>query len=493
MQAAPPTSRNSTLVTRNGQHVSFGVEFIERFGDMSVPRIDAPDNDSPVCRIRTSLLRDDRGYRMPNAGCIPIFEYLLQKSGNRLDVKESPGIKALPYPRQLDDLGYPSLVCFAHQCKNGVIQVPKKLIPTVIAELTVAYPEQRIIVLRDGKVKLKSIASQVRSLLPSGQSHDVVVVHSKQPIHIVDDDASLPKIIFSTFTSAADCDFETSDIVILLDARNVTRDRCRVALEAPDSRFRLYGMVEPGVAVSPLKFGSIMGTFGPNRISLGTHGRVRNNVAVSWIKHWQPTLDLDRSNADFLCKAYWHNERRNREIIRYARKLLAGDPQQPSFRPSLTILVKHLPHAEALASKLTDWKVYVADEDRYQVNQMKRWFKDRIEADLRTWSSGQNQIVLVSAAKKFPGYRSRGIIWAGGGHQHEIPDSWFYHRDRDQDGNRSTLIVDFDDRFNKETRKWSRERQKSYIENDIYPSGVSATVGRIDAFLARQKEPNHAQ
>ncbi len=153
--------------------------------------------------------------------------------------------------------------------------------------------------------------------------------------------------------------------------------------------------------------------------------------------------------------------------------------------------MKHLPHAEALARKLQDWKVYVADEDHYAVNQMKRWFKDRVEADLHSWSTGQNQIVLVSAAKKFPGYRSRGIIWAGGGHQHEIPESWLYHRD--QDGDRSTLIIDFEDRFNRETRKWSRERHKDYIDNDIYRSGVDSTTGRIEAFLKEQKGRKHVQ
>lgn len=487
MQTSNVDSLEILSVEQNGQHVRFGTEFINRFGDLTVPHIVTPDEGGPSMRIRQSLLTDPAGFRVPNAGCLAVFEQKLRKPRIQLRVDALPGIAHLPQPENVCGLNYPSVVDFLYWHRNGIIQLPNDLRANIIREIAVAFPRARIILTGARKATLENLSNQVINRLPERMRGEVVVVHGKKPLH-VREGQPIPRIIFTTFISAADCDFETCDIVLLLDGRQVRHKRNRIALEARDARFRLFGFVETGAPVSPYESGLMMGTFGPQKIHLLSHGRVRRDVSVDIIENHQPKIYLTEDRPDFLRKCYWHNERRNRTIIQQARKLLGF-----SNCSAVTILVKHLDHAAALARKLRDWKIYVSPADRHAVNRMNREFRDRVaESDSASWSTGRCQIVMVNAVGQFRGYLSRAIIWASGGPVDEIPEHWFYGSDVDGDSNLRTLVVDFQDRFNPVTRLWSKRRLKAYKSRDIFPLGTAPAEGRIDAFLEGQREAANA-
>ncbi len=497
MQTTSIDSIAKFMVEQNGQHVHFDDDFIKKYGDLTVPRIVTPDAAGPASRIRQSLLADPRGFRIPNAGCLAVVEYMLRKQGISLRVFDSPGIAALPQPEHVSGLNYPSVAEFLCQHRNGTIQLPNNLRASIIIEIAVAFPGCRVILL-DARIEtLKKLSKQVINGLPPGMKGDVEVVHAKRRLH-VDDEQPIPRIIFSTFIYAADCDFETCDIVMLLDARQVTHQRNRMALEACDARFRLFGFVNTGTRVSPNEAGLIMGTFGPQKLQLLSHGRIRRPVYVVGHDNRQPSVHLaevqtsnnrHEDNFDFLGKCYWHNERRNRAIIQNARQL-----NDHPLCPSVTIMVKHLDHAAALARKLRDWKIYIAPADRCAVSRMNREFRERVESESRSasWSTGSCQIVMANAVGQFRGYLSRAIIWAGGGPVDEIPESWFYVRDVDGGSNGPTLIVDFQDRFNWVARKWSKQRFAAYNRKDIFRIGPTPAEGRIEAFLSGQREASNA-
>ena len=100
--------------------------------------------------------------------------------------------------------------------------------------------------------------------------------------------------------------------------------------------------------------------------------------------------------------------------------------------------------------------------------------------------TGQRQIVLAGAAKRFRGDTSDVVIWAGGGPRVDaIPSSWLSAPDS---STKPLLIVDFQDDHNATTRCWSRDRRYAYYRRDIFPVGISPAQGRIAMFLYRQQD-----
>jgi hypothetical protein len=96
---------------------------------------------------------------------------------------------------------------------------------------------------------------------------------------------------------------------------------------------------------------------------------------------------------------------------------------------------------------------------------------------------GSRQIVLTDA--RFRGDGSDVVIWAGSGPFIDgIPGYWLFES---CDSDRPLLIIDFEDRFNRQMYEWGRSRRNSYAKRDIFDVGVDPVQGRINRFLRTQR------
>ena len=324
-----PSQNRPDLIrlNQNGQHISDN-EDLRLLGDITVRRLVAHEDDChgyDVRKARQSLLFSEEGFRIPNAGCIPLLRKKAARLGTALSVQCVPPIRRLPEPTNCEILGYPRLANFAFHHERGSIGVPEGFDATIIIyELAFAYPHQNIIVLGNQVGTLEKIATQLKDRFQAERRENVEVAHGRRPLNLdVDDDG--PRIICSTFSEAANLDFATSDIVVFLDARQCIPAKAQEALETMDAQFRLFGIVRLGQQLSPFEEGVMMGVFGPELIDLMAIV-TRRNVHVAWVHHRQPSIDLERDGSEFDYRCILHNERRNRVIARLAKALADGDP-----------------------------------------------------------------------------------------------------------------------------------------------------------------------
>ncbi len=491
---------NLIRLNQNGQHISDNDD-LRLLGDIRVRRLVAHHDDChgyDVRKTRQSLLFSEERFRIPNAGCIPLLRKRAARLGKALSVQCVPPIRRLPEPTSREILGYPGLANFAFHHERGSFGIPQGFDATIIIyELAVAYPHQNIIALGNQVGTLEKIAAQLKERFEAERRDLIVeVAHGRGPLNL-DVDDNRPRIICSTFTEAANLDFATSDIVILLDARNCIHAQAQAALETMDAQFRLFGIVRRGQSLSPYEEGVMMGVFGPELIDLMAYRYTRRDVRVAWVNNRQHPIELERHGSDFDYRCVIHNERRNRLIARLAKALAVRDPgpcrdYRAIFdwcdwyergRLNVTVLVDRLDHALALHTKLPTWPIIARENISLQgySKRVRRLFRPRGPSwDFRRW-----QIVMTDAAEDFHGYSSDIVIWAGAGPcAAPLPNSWLAESSHYR---RPLLIVDFHDAFNPKTGQWSRRRMDEYAHRDFFPVGVHPTDGRIRRFLDFQQ------
>ena len=493
---------------RNGQHISIEDEQIQHLGgDLVVRKIvteDEPQHGYDLKAEYKSLLSHPEGFPIPNAGCLAALTYKARECGCQLrGISLSPAIIELPAPQHLGELEYPALASFTQQHHRGLIRIPKKMGEAqVIAELAVAYPRARILVLGSQVASLERICHKLKCLLPADvNATEVRLVHSRRRLRL-DDDSPIARICFSTHLEAAELDLATCDLVVLADAYECIHVRAQQTLEERDAQFRLFGIMRANRSPSPYESDVISATFGFEILDLMSHGRVGRDVQVAWVRlGGQPSLAREAS-FDYRLQ-YTHNHRRNSIVVQLARSLADGRAvQREKARDisrwgsnhghgphAVTILVDRLDHAIALGRKLDDWPI-IAGKD-CNLRGLSVSIRRRVARDPQQWLDGSHQIVLTDAAKTFPGYHSDIVLWAGGGvGGGAIPNCWLFSRN---DPRRPMLIVDFLDHSSQQAREWSRLRRKDYERRDIFRVGVSAAVGRVCQFLHKHKERSGCQ
>lgn len=486
----------SLILEQGGQHLSVSNEVVQRLGDLVGRRLvthDDPRHGTVVRKETVSLLRTADGRRLPNSGLFPALEFLARRTGIRLQRRITPVIVSLPDPIHLEFVSYPQVAQFASQMSLGQIAIHPGIRPEdVIGDLALAFPDTRIVVLGGHARQLKRVGATLCARKIRATS-----ISSRFPLVALDDaeDEDLPQVVCSTPREAANIDFATAGIVVLLDASACQHSNMQMTLSQVDAAFRLYGLFDITRVPAPSVVDATMATFGPDIIRLQSQRQVRREVHIAWVPTPPPEIDLDLKNPDFGRRCYWHHERRNRRIKQLANGLRSASPLnrrsfgdverrygQPGYTPpSVTILVDRPIHAAELSRLLPDWPVIAADESLEGLDSA---FSNAVRQYRREWLDGSHQIVLASAAPHFRGETSDVVIWVGGGKLMDaIPRRWL---NATVGSCNPLLIIDFLDGHNKVAKSLSRDRQREYLQNDIFPIGISAAQGRLAMFLDRQ-------
>ena len=489
-------SADSLIIDQNGQHISISNEVIQRLGDLEGRRL-VPDDDayhgSVIRKEAVSLLRATDGRRMPNAGLFQALQFRAYQRGIQLRRRITPAIVALPSPIHLEFCSYPQVAQFAFDTSSGQIGIHPGIKPEeVIGVLQLAVPDSRMVVLSGHTRQLKRVADA----LCAKRVH-ATAISSRYQLNLGDnvDDQELPRVICSTPREAANIDFATASIVVLLDSSACQHSDMQMALSQIDARFRLYGITEVTRTPAPSVVDATMATFGPEIIHLQSNGHVRRDVHVAWVPTPPPGNELELTSSTFGPRCYWYHDRRNRRIKQLANGLRAassldrrtfGDVAriygQPNYTPpAVTILVDRPVHAVELSRLLPDWPVIASDASLESLDSS---FCGFVGQNRQQWLDGSHQIVLTGDAARFRGETSDVVICAGGGESIDfIPRSWLgvAHGSR-----KPLLIVDFQDGHNEVTKSLSHGRQQEYRQSDIFPVGISTAQGRLAMFLDRQ-------
>lgn len=495
MQATESGIRQITY-DRDSYHISLDDEDLALLGDIQ-ERTLVPVDDGlhgyDVVREFSSFWNPNSRFPKPNLGFLQVLEYVAEQKGYSLEERRlSLATKVLTEPEELDCLEYPALAEFVNRHERGVIRVPSDgNIAALVADLMVAYPQQRFFILHKDVQPLTEIVRFLAEQFPDEAARgDIQLVHSGRRL-AVPDDASFPKVICCPPVSAgSDLEFENADFVLILDASQCAQERYQIALEARDLRGRIFGITHPAVKPSPRESMNISAVFGFSVLDLMSAGRVRRDAQVAWVPH-KGNEDSGRSGENL----YSQNRYRNDVIARLAKSIFSGSgyyrnhrdvrrwiDHHPQNHRSVTIMVDRVEHAISLARKLPDWPVYAPQD--CDLRGISRTLRQRLRGHHR-WTQGTNQIVVAAAAKQFRGYLSDVLIWGSGGAGGvPLPESWLYSPD---DPRRPFLLVDFFDKFDSKAEKWSEQRRSNYEQRDLFRVGMDAATGRIIRFLEQQR------
>ncbi len=455
------------------------------------------------CRTQcpgNSLLKNRDGFRIANAGLIPAMQYQARKNNLNLHkILLTAPIKQLSPPQNLNNIDYPSLASFVSEYVRGQINISHTAEPAqIVAELAVAYPTSRLIVVSNKICRLQSAYQWLKNHLPPEiiSAGQLKLVHGRQGFTL-EDDSLMPKIILSTFLEAVDYDFATSDIILLLDGRECTSEAAQIAIEAVDAQFRLYGIFkhQPKTPVPRYEYQITCAFFGFQIIDLMPYSRIWREAKVAWVPITGSSArrSSNRTTINYP-DCYINNRNRNTKIAQLCRDLSDGRRisqhqsrdifhwQSNHFRdsPTIAILVQHIEHAINLGRILPDWSI-VAGNQNVNLTGLPRSLCRRIKSS-PGFHDGKRQIVLVDTPYRLQGYLFDVVIWAGGGIKSDmIPSSWLYHHERESA--RPLLIMDFSDNFHRQTASWSKKRRQAFRDRALYSVREFAVEERIKKFL----------
>lgn len=480
------------LLEQCGQYLSVSEEAARQLGDLvgrCLVTHDDPQHGTEVRKATKSLLRAIDGSRIPNSGLFPALQFRAQQKGILLQRRITPAIVSLPEPVHLELLRFPQVAQFVSRTSLGRIAIHAGIMPeNIIADLSSAFPDARIVVLGEYARQLARVASALCAIGIRATN-----ISSRNPLLTLDD--ADESVICSTPREAANIDFATASIVILLEASDCNHSSMQMTLSQMDAAFRLFGLIDSTRGAAPSADDAMMATFGPEILHLQPYGMVRRDVHVAWVPTPHPAIDLEMTDPGFGACCYWQHPRRNRRIKQLAEGLCSAIPLdrqafgdvsrrygQPGYcPPSVTILVERPIHAAELSKLLPHWPVIATNES---LNGMNSRFCSAIRRSRSRWLDGSHQIVLTCAALQFRGEMTDVVIWAGGGTSIDIiPRNWFGAAEH---ARKPLLIIDFEDRHNSVAQQMSRDRRRAYLENDMFPIGISAAQGRMAMFLNRQ-------
>lgn len=471
-------------------------ELLELFGDLHGRALETEGDErhgTAVSRSIRSLLRADDGARIPNAGLYPALQWRAQQHGYELGRRITPSLSMLPAPRRTGWLQYPDVIEFIREKSLGQIGIHAGIeIDLILADLTLAYPAASIVVLGTHSRQLNALTER---LVKRGIA--AISISSRDTSLFADDAPESPnkQVICSTPRATADLDLAGTDIVIVIDGASCQHEGMNLALSQVDARFKLFGIfnVERNYASSSVD--SMLATFGPEVIRLQEPGYIRRHVNYALVTTPNPLVNLKRDDLNFGVRCYWHHERRNRHIKQLATALHAGEQldarkfgdvaaaidQSGNPNPAVTILVERPVHAAELAKLLPDWAFIATTGD---MQGRSGQYRNRAKRNRRSLQRGTHQIVTVDAAKNWRGDVSDVVIWAGGGQRADfLPHKWLR---ADVGTDKPLVIVDFEDKHNDDAAGMSQQRQRSYQAQDIFPTGISMSQGRLAMFLDRQ-------
>ncbi|NLY01907.1 MAG: hypothetical protein GXY83_37965 [Rhodopirellula sp.] len=475
-----------------------------------------------VTEARVAVADLDHGYRLrkcqepllgptvrPNAGLIAAVVHLLEEGGQEPIelVRGSPRPAPLPEP----DLALTNqfgpydlaMLKFVGSKESGLVRYKAGAVDPawLMGQIALAFPDATLAVLVSSEAEGFRLRRRLSRWIPG-----VVMRKRRSPANL-----AIGQVVIGTSAGLADyaVEFGKRDIVVVPKATDVLLHYPQFALLAVNQRFRLFGMLPVESSLAPYDHDRLAAAFGFDEIFVPRHGFVQRSVRVVFRPiAGGPPLPLDLGPLELKRRGIWDHPVRTRRVARLAEAIAAGDITSivageilsmqammsgatataniDGLTPGkVVLLVETVEHAVALAERLRGWPVVTGENVVVQglSSRQRRIIDERIGPP-----HGTGPVIVTAAGLRRVDLNTVGtVIWAGAGPGlPPVPvDRLVVPPDRCRD----LILVDFADRHHPQLRRWSRQRQVAYVENDWLLPGVDPVQSRIEHFLATRPIP----
>ncbi len=412
-----------------------------------------------------------------NAGMEPVIDRIVNK--NELNIPNRASFiatRTLPPTDEGVGSKYPSLDAFVRANSRGTIEIQNpEFLDEVVFNIAIANPACSIIVVTRDKKQILSLYKRLISDHPSLIGRLNLNFSGKE--FRPHEDKEHAGVILSTFDGLLTLDdFPKSHIVLLADARQSTFSRANHAVCQANSRFKLFGIQYRNSQLNLQESAMTMRWFGPRKIALNSHGRVRRTVGVHWEEN--TLVRLGRKPKPL----FWANQKRNEMISDLALRSESGNAGESS--KTVVVLTNNPIQFGHLADLLEGWRLEIGDKQILRT--VSHRHRKRVREQRGNWHVKKNCLALTEGkySRKIRGWEFDVLIWAGGTTCiRKIPESWLYQRDGGVP--RPLHIIDIADTGTQFLNRCTRKRKLQFAERDIFSMGLDAATGRIDHFLSK--------
>ncbi|WP_459556857.1 hypothetical protein [Lacunimicrobium album] len=480
-------------IRRQGNNLDIPPEAVLRYGDLSARCIQSTHGTN-CSRRRIPLLRQTNEFAPLSAGLLQCFAALVDSQGGQANIVEWPSVAPLPEAVFGDHPFYASMDQLLRSNSRGQILISSpELQKWVIWGIAKMYPSARIIIL----IRNDKDARELATFL-SHEGINARYATARQPLRVLDgaeENYHPPAILCATPGGACEnADFETCDLVILLNAYDCVLSHFQDRLRNIDCRFRLFGLVNQAFNVAPRDADFVTALFGTEAIRVGRNGSIGRDTCCIFLPFSACPNNVAPTERSFAFQVYWRHDERNHRIRRLATSLRTADQsrqlpqsverwlQQHSIvQPSVAILVERPLHAQQLSELLPDWPIVATDQAIHRLN---RPFQQRVARMRSAFGLGDHGIVLAQCAESVSAAHVDILINACGRSTVVIPDSWLYSP---RSPNRPLLVIDFTDNHNQYAKRWSRIRRRSYRAKHFHAPNRSESEQRLENFIKAQE------
>jgi len=284
------------------------------------------------------------------------------------------------------------------------------------------------------------------------------------------------------------------DVVIVADALHAIGKEPQSWLRKA-VRARMYGLLYQDARPAPWEWDQIVSLFGFEQIVIPRHGFSLRPVQVVQVPiaggaKLAPAL----STFELKRQGVWQHDLRNRRIAKLAQAVAAGEADQlrqgfqidvanvPAGR--VVVLVESVDHGLALARRLPGWPL-LAGADVCQ-DGLSREQRGVIELGQVAKDGCWNGAIVTTTGLASVHLRGVAVIVNASGGKGVPPLSENELTEPNNSRSGPLWMIDFDDRYHPQLRRWSRWRQEAYAEREWYRPGVNPVRVRVEQFFANR-------
>ena len=470
MPGTATTRRDTVTIRRCGQWIKITparIDLLEAFQGLGHGAGIEPPYGFACLPVPAPLLFpqqeriEESDWLFGHAGLEPLVREFLENHG--VSVRLTGDLpKPLPVP-QSTSRRYKGLapdhdfLNFVRTHDRGLIECGPKTAPVwLIAQAAVAWPEARISVWVTRVRDAKWLCGELKSM-----GLDVEAFYGGHCLDL------RPQILIATPACLDDARATRRDLAFIIEAEHIfdryTRDNLQCA-----NAVRLFGFIPRKSRFPSHLRGRLISVFGVEPFVLPAHGSQMRDVGVVPIRleHGRP-LPKQLSALAVKQQAIWFCQRRNRDLVAFARwlagapidtptntlrRLIAAvDGQRP---PSCAILVETVEHALQLARHLPQWRVLAKPLGR--TGPLNRQRNGQLDLAKRqgdpqhaivtaaSWDSQQEFDVIVNATATAAPVASEQVV-----------STWPCRK-------LPVVLIDLQDRYHPLLAKWARMRMAGY-------------------------------
>lgn len=369
-------------------------------------------------------------YHQTFAGLESEIERLLHKmgrkcvlTGDRPSPLPEPLWKSLPRKRTGDR----RLLRFVHTSERGIISYREGKVDVawLIAQIALAYPDERIVVLATRNRDAQVLYQRIRKLL-GAVSLATTKHHPAQAERVVVATRSGIKQSGVRIEQRTLC-ISVNPTEILNPDKRVSLKRLRKVFEPEDAqdlhkwseesggnpwlpvvKARLYGLVSEDLVLAPQQRDLLTAMFGQSRLFIPKHGCRELPVHVTtWPFNGGNKLSVDATTLEIKRTLVWKNGPRNRLIAGLGKAITESNDKALATKYSsiakdlyaklgrrVAILVENVEHAAQLHQRLPDWPIVAGKVD--DTTNLKPKMKDAIEAGEQPTARKSDDVIVTT-------------------------------------------------------------------------------------------------